>query len=250
MGEHSADTRDLLGGLRALGSKLARPVILSGMQKLMPSEFEKLLRVLEVIIVRWQVIGEGRTGTIERQLARLAELIWTGKATKRGEFVAALTDLYTSDQDFKAKFSTQEGLTNKKRRARQPFASGGARHFSQAPAAARGPRMTSARRRNRRVGPEARFRRVPQPRPAINTAAGVRAEHGFAMTRLPAFAIGRRPFGARAPSIFAPSGPAREAAELCATVIPGKRGVHAEHGFAMTPSVDPGPSGVSSWVPG
>jgi hypothetical protein len=119
--------------------------------------------------------------------------------------------------------------------ARQPFASGGARHFTRAPAAARGPRTMRARRRYRPGGTKGSLASCPQPRPAENTAAGAE--------RLPAFAIGRRPFGARAPSIFAPSGPAREAAQPCATVIPGKRGVHAEHGFAMTPSADPGPSG-------
>jgi len=107
-------THELLYGLRALGSKLARPTILSGVQKLEPAVFEKLLRVLEVVIVRWQIIGEGRTGTIERQLARLAEQIWSGKASNRSDFTAALSEIYTSDTDFVAKFSTQEGLTNKK----------------------------------------------------------------------------------------------------------------------------------------
>lgn len=111
---HTAGTRELIAGLKVLGSKLARPVILSGMQKLDPPELEKLLRVLEVIVVRWQVIGEGRTGTIERQFAKLAEQIWSGTAKRRTDFVGVLNELYTTDEDFRTKFSQKEGLSNKK----------------------------------------------------------------------------------------------------------------------------------------
>jgi hypothetical protein len=108
------ESRIFIGRLKILGSKLVRPVILSAMKKLPPAEFEKLLRVLEVIIVRWQVVGEGRTGTIERSCARLAESIWNGKATKRKDFIDGLSELYTPDSDFRAKFLIQENLTKQK----------------------------------------------------------------------------------------------------------------------------------------
>ncbi len=110
----TAESRELIGRLKVLGSKLVRPVIMSGMQKLIPAEFEKLLRVLEVIVVRWQVVGEGRTGTIERQCARLAQLIWNGKAINRPHFVEALAELNTTDKEFRSKFSSQENLTRQK----------------------------------------------------------------------------------------------------------------------------------------
>jgi Protein of unknown function (DUF1524) len=67
-----------------------------------------------VTIVRWQVIGEGRTGTIERACAKLASLIWDEKAKKRKDFVEALKDLYNSDKDFIDSFSLQDNLTNQK----------------------------------------------------------------------------------------------------------------------------------------
>ena len=110
----TAVSKDYVGRLKVLGSKLVRPVMLSGMEKLDPQEFEKLLRVLEVIVVRWQVVGQGRTGTIERACARLAQAIWEGKATHRPQFVAGLTELYTSDDEFREKFITQDNLTRQK----------------------------------------------------------------------------------------------------------------------------------------
>jgi hypothetical protein len=111
---HTPTTRELVGRLKILGSKLVRPAILSGMKKLAVPEFEKLLRVLEVIVVRWQVVGEGRTGTIERVSARLAQQIWDGTVVDRAGIVTALSELYTTDKEFVEKFSLQENLTKQK----------------------------------------------------------------------------------------------------------------------------------------
>lgn len=106
--------RELIGRLKILGSKLVRPAILSGLKKLTPEEFEKVLRLLEVVVVRWQVVGEGRTGTIERTSARLAEQIWTGKVTNRSGAIDALKELHTPDEEFKQRFRAQENLTKQK----------------------------------------------------------------------------------------------------------------------------------------
>jgi hypothetical protein len=108
------ECRKLIGNLKILGSKLVRPVILSGLKKLDAKDFERLLWILEVTIVRWQVIGSGRTGTIERQCARLAELIWNGKVKNRTEMIAALADLYLDDKTFSERFAEQDNLTNQK----------------------------------------------------------------------------------------------------------------------------------------
>jgi hypothetical protein len=108
------ECRKLIGNLKILGSKLARPAILSGLKKLDAKDFERLLWVLEVIIVRWQVIGAGRTGTIERQCARLAELIWEGKVKNRTGMIETLSDLYIDDKTFLERFADQDNLTNQK----------------------------------------------------------------------------------------------------------------------------------------
>jgi Protein of unknown function DUF262/Protein of unknown function (DUF1524) len=113
-GPFGPECRRLIGNLRILGSKLVRPVILSGLKKLDAADFVRLLLVLEVIIVRWQVIGAGRTGTIERQCARLAELIWEGKVKNRTGMIEALSDLYIDDKTFLERFAEQDNLTNQK----------------------------------------------------------------------------------------------------------------------------------------
>jgi Protein of unknown function (DUF1524) len=88
--------------------------ILSGLKKLDNKDFERLLWILEVVIVRWQVIGAGRTGTIERQCARLAQLIWDGKVKNRTGMVETLSDLYIDDKSFLERFAEQDNLTNQK----------------------------------------------------------------------------------------------------------------------------------------
>src|ERR1700683_3623487 len=113
-GPFGPECRRLIGNLKVLGSKLVRPAILSGLKKLSAKDFEKLLWVLEVIIVRWQVIGSGRTGTIERQCARLAEQIWNEKVKNRTEMIETLSDLYLDDKTFSERFAEQDNLTNQK----------------------------------------------------------------------------------------------------------------------------------------
>src|SRR5581483_6709716 len=111
---YGSDGRKLIGNLKVLGSKLVRPAILSRLKKLDAKDFVRLLWILEVIIVRWQVIGAGRTGTIERQCARLAELIWNGKVKNRTGMIETLSDLYIDDKTFIERFSEQDNLTNQK----------------------------------------------------------------------------------------------------------------------------------------
>jgi hypothetical protein len=113
-GPYGPECRRLIGNLKILGSKLVRPVILSGLKKLDPKDFERLLWVLEVIIVRWQVIGAGRTGTIERLCAALAQQIWNGQVTNRTGMIKALSDLYIDDTKFSERFAEQDNLTNQK----------------------------------------------------------------------------------------------------------------------------------------
>jgi hypothetical protein len=67
-----------------------------------------------------------------------------------------------------------------------------------------------------RVGPQGSLPLCQHPRRGETPTRGVRAEHGFAMTRLPDFAFGWRSFGARAPSLFdIPRGSARATEKVC-----------------------------------
>jgi len=62
---YPADARNTVRALRLLGSQQAHPVILSALNRFEPKEMAKLLRLLEVVIVRYLLIGGGNTGRFE-----------------------------------------------------------------------------------------------------------------------------------------------------------------------------------------
>src|SRR5215203_5420753 len=58
--------------------------------------------------------GRTHRHNLERQCARLAELIWTGKVKNRKGFVESLAELNTTDDEFRTSCATQENLTKQK----------------------------------------------------------------------------------------------------------------------------------------
>jgi hypothetical protein len=111
---YSVAAREGISNLQLLGGKQVRPVILSAIKKVSVHEFERLIRLLEIIIVRWQLIGEERTGALEIQCAKLAEQIWTEKVKTGSEAFTSISSLYQGDEIFQQKFAKKEGLTNQK----------------------------------------------------------------------------------------------------------------------------------------
>jgi hypothetical protein len=110
----SDKSREAISNLQILGSKQVRPVILSAIKRFTPTEFERLLRLLEVVIVRWQLIGEERTGTLEIQCAKLAESIWKNRITTATDAFKSIDAIYLDDKVFHGKFSEKNDLTNSK----------------------------------------------------------------------------------------------------------------------------------------
>ena len=102
---YSDRCRELIDDLRVLGSKLVRPVILSGVKRLSSKEFERLLWLLQVVIVRWQIVKGGRPGVIERTCARLAQAIWRTEVSTVKEAMVFLAEPYGTDKEFQDNFS-------------------------------------------------------------------------------------------------------------------------------------------------
>jgi hypothetical protein len=113
-GRYSQDARERISTLRMLGSKQIRPVLLSAIQCFESTEFERLLRLLEVVIVRWQLIGGERTGALEIQCARLAHLIFQRKIGTALKAREVLDGVYLSDSAFHSKFTEKDNLSNQK----------------------------------------------------------------------------------------------------------------------------------------
>ena len=106
--------RELIRDLDTIGSKQVRPVVLAAIKKFAPSEMERLLRLLETISVRWQLIGEERTGALEIQCAKLAELIWKGTVKTGTEAFQTIQDVYLDDKQFQNKFADKDDISTQK----------------------------------------------------------------------------------------------------------------------------------------
>jgi hypothetical protein len=87
--DYSFQSRQCVGGLSIIGSSQLYPIILAAFEKFQRQEIEKLLRLLETIAVRYQLIIRGRPGRIESLGGRAARDIWNNKIKKTSEVLAA-----------------------------------------------------------------------------------------------------------------------------------------------------------------
>lgn len=91
--------------LQILGNRQARPLILSALRRFSASEIEPFLWLLIVIVVRYQLIGRGRPGNMEKVFAGLAERIHCEKISTAEAAYAELKQLLPEDDVFKANFA-------------------------------------------------------------------------------------------------------------------------------------------------
>jgi hypothetical protein len=111
---HTTETREHVRSLKVLSSQLVHPVMLAALSKFSSHEVERLLRLLEVLIVRYQLVGGERTGTLEISLARLAKTIFDAKVTTASDAFKELKDIYPADSDFHAAFQNKQERSNQK----------------------------------------------------------------------------------------------------------------------------------------
>jgi hypothetical protein len=100
--------------LKLLDAKQVHPVLLSALKKFSVKELERLLKLLEVLIVRYQLIGGGRTGRLEITAASLASQIWDGRVKTTKEAFKVLKDILPSDLEFRESFRTKQERSNQK----------------------------------------------------------------------------------------------------------------------------------------
>ncbi len=88
--------------------------MMAALIKFSPQETERLFRLLEVIIVRFQLIGAGRTGRLESACARLARSIFKGDVTTASSAFKELKEVYPSDSEFQQAFTSKREASNQK----------------------------------------------------------------------------------------------------------------------------------------
>lgn len=106
--QFSFATRESISALKTLSGSQVHPIILAALEKLRQREIERLVWLLECIIVRYQLISGERTGRLEIVCANVAKAIFNGEIKKASEAKNALREVYLRDDDFQQNFSTKE----------------------------------------------------------------------------------------------------------------------------------------------
>lgn len=103
--EYPADVRDLVYLLRSLDSKQARSVLVAIFREIREhATIRHFVWMISVALVRFQLIGKGRTGVVEKVFGRLCELISRGGAISQLRFQQSIAELFIDDEQFSDAF--------------------------------------------------------------------------------------------------------------------------------------------------
>lgn len=114
--KYAPEIRDYLTQINLIGSRQVRPVILSALHRFDPAELPDFMWMLVVMLVRYQLIGQGRTGILEKELGRLAEGIWKGEIATAERAWSSVGQIVPDDSQFTANFISH--VENKPSRVR------------------------------------------------------------------------------------------------------------------------------------
>lgn len=114
--EYSEKARERVRNLKLLGAQQIHPVLLSALEKFGNRELERLLHLLEVLIVRYQLVGGGRTGRLEIACARLAQRIFEGQCISASQAAGIVKDVLPNDEQFREDFKTKQEKNTQKAR--------------------------------------------------------------------------------------------------------------------------------------
>ena len=103
--QYSPATQEQVKTLSLLGAKQTHPILLAAIEKFKPDEVEKLLKYLVVLILRYQLVGRGRTGKLEIQSALISEGISSDKYRSAKSVWERLSSILPSADEFEDDFS-------------------------------------------------------------------------------------------------------------------------------------------------
>jgi len=115
---YSKESRAAIPALKLLGGQQVHPVILSGLVRFDVPEMQKLLKLLEVCVVRFLLIVAGNPGRFEPACAKLADDIYKKKITSTAAAFAELkaAGVYPSDAEFENAFRMKSERNSQKAR--------------------------------------------------------------------------------------------------------------------------------------
>jgi hypothetical protein len=106
--------RATIRALKIIGSQQVHPVMLAALASMHAVETERLLRLLEVCIVRYLLIGQGNTGRFETTCAILARKIYAKELDTATAAYGELKDVYPRDEEFREAFRLKQEDQNQK----------------------------------------------------------------------------------------------------------------------------------------
>ncbi len=112
--DQSDQAKRSIRALSVIGATQMHPIILSALGKFDQRELGRLLWLLEVIAVRYQLTARGRSARVESLGARLAKMISEGSVTTATKALPELRELYIPDQQFRSDFATKLERESKK----------------------------------------------------------------------------------------------------------------------------------------
>lgn len=95
---------EFLSQIILIGSRQVRPVILAALYKVPREHLAQFMWLLVILLVRYQLIGRGRTGILEKTLGRLAVQIWNGKVAKAQDAWSEIDAILPNDVQFAESF--------------------------------------------------------------------------------------------------------------------------------------------------
>lgn len=114
--DYSSETRKNIDVLRLLDAQQALPILLAAFDKFSPDEFGKLTRLLVVMAVRYNFIGEERTGVAANYYSDIPRPIRQGTITKAAQVFSQLKIIYPSDASFIDAFKVKMVTDSKRAR--------------------------------------------------------------------------------------------------------------------------------------
>lgn len=100
--------------LNIIGVTQVHPILLAALSVFDVREMERLLHLLEVLAVRYQLVARGRPGRIESLGGRTAKAITDRKITTASQAFSELKELYIPDDQFVSDFQTKTERESKK----------------------------------------------------------------------------------------------------------------------------------------
>lgn len=111
---YSDQAKKSVEALSIIGASQLHPMILAALGTFERREMERLLRLLEVIAVRYQLVARGRPGRIESLGGRTAKGITDRRFTTASQVFAEIRELYIADDSFEAAFQAKTERESKK----------------------------------------------------------------------------------------------------------------------------------------